>query len=185
MSMRELKLGMEKRNIILIGFMGTGKSTVGKHLAKTLGWSFVDTDVEIEELTGLSVSEIFRRHGETRFRSEERLLVRRLKERENYVIATGGGTVLNPQNWEELAQSGVMITLYAPLDEIYERIGYRNDRPLLRGDREEIEERWAERQPIYRQADWIIDTTDMGIDEVVQEIIHVIKGGASDERAEN
>lgn len=185
MSMSEFKLRKENKNIILVGFMGTGKSSVGKRLAKILGWSFIDTDVEIERLTGLSVSEIFRRHGETRFRSEERLLVRRLKEQVNCVIATGGGTVLNPLNWEELAQSGVMVTLYAPLDEIYERIGYRNDRPLLRGDREEIEERWAKRQPIYRQADLIIDTTDMGIDEVVQEIICEIKGGVSDERAEN
>lgn len=180
MSMEELKLRTEKQNIILVGFMGTGKSSVGRRLAKLLGWSFIDTDFEIERLTGLSVSEIFRRHGETRFRSEERLLVRRLKEQENCVIATGGGTVLNPLNWEELAQSGVMITLYAPLDVIYERIGYRNDRPLLKGDQEEIEERWAKRQPIYRQADLIIDTTDMGIDEVVQEIIHEIKGGAND-----
>lgn len=178
--MEELKLRTEKQNIILVGFMGTGKSSVGKRLAKLLGWSFIDTDVEIERLTGLSVSEIFRRHGETRFRSEERLLVMRLKEQGNCVIATGGGTVLNPLNWEELDQSGVMITLYASLDVIYERIGYRNDRPLLKGDREEIEERWAKRQPVYRKADLIIDTTDMGIDEVVQEIIHEIKGGAND-----
>lgn len=185
MSMRELKIGMKKPNIILMGFMGTGKSSVGKRLARILGWSFIDTDAEIERLAGLSISEIFRRHGETRFRSEERLLVKRLKERENCVIATGGGTVLDPHNLEELAQSGVMITLYAPLDEIYERIGYRNDRPLLRGDREEVEELWAERQPFYRQADWIIDTTDMGIDEVVQEIIHLIEGGAHDKKAEN
>lgn len=185
MSMSELKIGIEKPNIILMGFMGTGKSTVGKRLARILGWSFMDTDAEIERLTGLSVSEIFRRHGETRFRSEERLLVKRLKERENCVIATGGGTVLDPQNLEELAQSGVMITLYAPVDEIYERIGYRNDRPLLRGEREEVEKLWAERQPFYRQADYIIDTTDMGIDEVVQEIIQLIEGRTHDKKAEN
>ncbi len=185
MSMREEASRREKQNIILVGFMGTGKSSVGKRLAKILGWDFIDTDVEIERLTGLTVSEIFRRHGETRFRSEERLLVKKLKERDQCVIATGGGTVLNPQNWEELSQSGVMITLYAQLDEIYERIGYRNDRPLLKGDREEIEERWAKRQPVYRQADLIIDTTDLGIDEVVQEIICELKGGISNEWAEN
>jgi shikimate kinase len=176
---------MEKENIILVGFMGTGKSTVGKRLAKILGWSFLDTDVEIEELTGLTISEIFRRHGETRFRSEEELLVKRLKEKRKFVIATGGGTVLNPLNWEELSQDGLMIALYAPLDEIYDRIGYRNDRPLLKGDRQEIEELWLKRQPIYNKADYIIDTTDKDIDEVVMEIIEVIDGGALDERTKN
>jgi shikimate kinase len=185
MSMRELNLRMEKRNIILVGFMGTGKSTVGKRLAKVLGWSFVDTDAEIGDVTGLNISEIFRRHGETRFRSEERLVVKRLKEREHCIIATGGGTVLDPQNWEDLSKTGVMITLYAPLDEIYERIGHRSDRPLLKGSREEVQKLWEERQPIYGKADWILDTTDKGIDEVVVEIIQGIEGGLTFERAQN
>jgi shikimate kinase len=167
---------MEKHNIVLLGFMGTGKSTVGKRLAKDLGWDFIDTDAEIEELTETSINEIFRRHGETRFRSEEQLLVKRLKRRKHCVIATGGGTVLNPQNWEDLAQTGVMIALYAPLDEIYERIGHRNDRPLMKGDREEIEALWEVRQPIYGKADCVIDTTNMGIEDVVQEVTRVIKG---------
>ena len=96
-------------NIVLIGFMGTGKSTVGKRLAKSLGWEFIDTDVAIEELTGLSVADLFRLHGETRFRSEEALLVKRLSEQKGYIIATGGGTVLNPENWRYLAQHGVLV----------------------------------------------------------------------------
>lgn len=174
-----------KDNIVLVGFMGTGKSTVGRRLGKLLGREFIDTDVEIERLTGMTVSEIFRRHGETRFRSEERLLVKRLSDQKGYVIATGGGTVLNPENWQDLAQSGTIIGLYAPLDEIYKRIGYRNDRPLLRGDRLEVEQLWARRQPIYNQADWTIDTTNKGIDEVVQEIVDRYEGGSIDARAEN
>ncbi|AGA69881.1 shikimate kinase [Desulfitobacterium dichloroeliminans LMG P-21439] len=174
------RIGMDapKDNVILVGFMGTGKSTVGRRLAKLLGRDFIDTDVEIERLTEMTVSEIFRRHGETRFRSEERLLVKRLADQKGYVIATGGGTVLNPDNWQDLAQSGVIIGLYAPLDEIYKRIGYRNDRPLLRGDRQVVEELWAKRQPIYNQANWTVDTTDKGIDEVVQEIFDRCEGGA-------
>lgn len=176
---------MKKRKIILLGFMGTGKSTVGKRLAKTLEWDFVDTDAEIEELTGSSIAEIFRRHGETRFRSEEELLIKRLREREDCVIATGGGTVLNPLNWEELSHDSMMIALYAPLDEIYRRIGYRNDRPLMKGDREEVEALWQERQPIYSKADWVIDTTNKGIEDVVQEVIQVVKGEITYERTEN
>ncbi|MEL1135154.1 shikimate kinase [Desulfitobacterium sp. THU1] len=171
-------LDSPKDNVVLVGFMGTGKSTVGRRLAKLLGREFIDTDVEIERLTEMTVSEIFRRHGETRFRSEERLLVKRLADQKGYVIATGGGTVLNPENWQDLAQSGVIIGLYAPLDEIYERIGYRNDRPLLRGDRQIVEELWAKRQPIYNQADWTVDTTDKGIDEVVREIFDRYEGGS-------
>ena len=84
------------RNIVLIGFMGTGKSTVGKLLAQSLSWDFVDTDCVIGEVTNLSVTEIFRRYGQTRFRSEERIVVARLSQQDQLVIATGGGTVVDP-----------------------------------------------------------------------------------------
>lgn len=126
------------RNIVLIGFMGTGKSTVGRRLAQALSWNFVDTDAEIGDVTELSVSEIFRRYGETRFRSEESIVVTRLAQTEEIVIATGGGTVLNPINWEVLAQNGIIVSLYAPLEVILQRIGHKNDRPLLRSSPEEI-----------------------------------------------
>lgn len=183
--MKETNLQIDKQNIILIGFMGTGKSTVGKRLANSLGWSFLDTDAEIEKLTGLCIADIFKRHGETRFRSEEALLVKRLKDRKESVIATGGGTVLNPENWKELSQYGIIIALYAPLKEIYERIGQRNDRPLLKGSRREVEKLWVERQPIYEKADYVIDTAEKSIDEVVEEIILVIKGDAMNERSKS
>ncbi len=166
-------------NIILVGFMGTGKSTVGRRLAKLLDWEFIDTDIEIERLLDMSVSDIFKRHGETRFRSEERLLVKRLAEKRKCVIATGGGTILNPDNWADLAKSGVIVSLYAPVDVIYERIGYRNDRPLLRGDRKDVEELWAKRQPIYNQANYTVDTTNKGIEEVIQEVFDIYEGGVA------
>jgi len=159
------------RNIVLIGFMGTGKSTVGKRLAQLLAWDFVDTDCEIGEVTNLSVTEIFRRHGETRFRSEERVVVARLSQQEQIVIATGGGTVLNPSNWEALARNGIMIGLHASLEAILSRIGHKNDRPLLKGPKEEIERLWSERQACYAQADFTVDTTEKDIDEVVSEIL--------------
>lgn len=158
------------RNIVLIGFMGTGKSTVGRRLAQSLAWNFVDTDCEIGEVNNLSVSEIFRRYGETRFRSEESIVVARLSQQEQLVIATGGGTVLNPLNWKALAEKGIVIALHASLDAILARIGHKNDRPLLKGPREAIEKLWAERQACYAQADYIIDTTEKNVDEVVKEI---------------
>ena len=174
--MRELELCMDKSNIILIGFMGTGKSTVGKVLAKALDWNFIDTDLEIQEITNSSIPDIFRRHGETRFRSEEENLVKRLAGLEKHIIATGGGTVLHGENWKELAHNGVMVALYAPLEIIYERIGNKNDRPLLKGDPEEVKVLWEKRQPIYAQADVTIDTTDKSVEEVVEEILRVIEG---------
>ncbi|MDO0822889.1 shikimate kinase [Desulfosporosinus nitroreducens] len=159
------------QNIVLIGFMGTGKSTVGKRLAQSLAWDFVDTDYEIGEVTSLSVSEIFRRHGETRFRSEESIVVARLSQQERLVIATGGGTVLNPLNWNALAQNGTVIALHASLEAILARIGNKNDRPLLKGPREAIEKLWSERQECYSQADFIVDTSQKSVDEVVKEIL--------------
>ncbi|EHQ88069.1 shikimate kinase [Desulfosporosinus youngiae] len=159
------------RNIVLIGFMGTGKSTVGKRLAQSLAWDFVDTDYEIGEVTSMSVSEIFRRHGETRFRSEESIVVTRLSQQERLVIATGGGTVLNPANWNALAQNGIVIALHASLEAILARIGHKNDRPLLKGPRDVIEKLWSDRQACYAQADYIVDTSKKSIDEVVREIL--------------
>ncbi len=159
------------RNIVLIGFMGTGKSTVGKRLAQSLAWDFVDTDCEIGEVTSMSVTDIFRRHGETRFRSEERIVVARLSQQEQIVIATGGGTVLNSHNWDALAQNGIIICLHASLDVILSRIGHKNDRPLLKGPKEAIEKLWAERQVSYAGADFTVDTSQKNIDEVVSEIL--------------
>ncbi|MHB1405659.1 MAG: shikimate kinase [Desulfitobacteriaceae bacterium] len=159
------------RNIILTGFMGTGKSTVGRRLARTLGWDFIDTDSEIERITEMSVAEIFRRHGETRFRSEENLLVKRLMTRENCVIATGGGTVLNPENQVILSGIGVVISLYAPVEIILDRVGQRTDRPLLKTGREEIEVLWQARQVSYARAEYTVDTTDKSVEEVEGEIL--------------
>lgn len=158
-------------NIVLIGFMGTGKSTVGRRLAQALAWDFVDTDSEIGEVTNLSVPEIFRRHGETRFRSEESIVVARLSQLDRIVIATGGGTVLNPLNWNALAKNGTVIGLHASLEAILNRIGHKNDRPLLKGSKAEIEKLWSERQTCYAQADYMVDTTSKTIDEVVSEIL--------------
>lgn len=169
------------RNIVLIGFMGTGKSTVGKRLAQLLAWDFIDTDCEIGEVTSLSVSEIFRRYGETRFRSEESIVVARISQQEQLVIATGGGTVLNPLNWRALAQNGIVVALHASLDAILDRIGHKNDRPLLKGPREVIEKLWQERQKVYEQADFIVDTSQKSIDEVVSEIATRLERMTKDE----
>lgn len=159
-------------NLVLVGFMGTGKTTIGKKAAKKLGLKFVDTDHEIERVTGLPPNIIFRKHGEIRFRSEEKAAVRRITRNGQQVIATGGGVVLDPENIETLKQNGVIICLTASPETIYKRVKGKKDRPLLQTENplDTINRMLVERQPFYRCADAIIDTSNRGLDEVVAEV---------------
>ena len=166
-----------KSNIILIGFMGTGKTAVGKRLAALLNKSFYDTDQEIESVTGLSVTELFNKYGEVRFRSEENLAVSRLAKMENSVIATGGGVVLDNSNMELLAENGIIICLTAKPEIIYDRVKRRNNRPLLKkGDMyKTILELMEQRGELYKCADFYIDTSNLDFQEIIDKIMEFIK----------
>ncbi|MEW6447059.1 MAG: shikimate kinase [Bacillota bacterium] len=148
------------KKVVLIGFMGTGKTAVGRRLARLLGWDFVDTDTEIEELTGKTVARIFKEDGEVRFRSEENLLCRRLENSTRTVIATGGGMVLNPENVALLRKNGVLIKLYADPEVIMQRVkNKKKGRPLLKGNlQERVKQLLAERHSAYDIADFAVDT---------------------------
>lgn len=124
---------MKNNNIILTGFMGCGKTTVGELLAKVLGYQFVDTDRQIEQKLGLSVPEIFATHGEKRFREREQEISLQLSKKTKQVISTGGRLMLDPNNVASLGQSGVVFCLIATADEIYKRICNSTGpkRPLL------------------------------------------------------
>ena len=122
-------------NIILTGFMGTGKSTIGQALAVRLGWTFLDTDLEIERRAGISIPEIFTRHGEKHFRNLERQLCRELISRQGTVIATGGGMPLDPENRKLLSSAGIVLCLRRSSEEILARIGNNGGRPMLEGKR--------------------------------------------------
>lgn len=166
------------KNVVLIGFMGTGKTAVGKRLARLLGWEFVDTDAEIERLTGKSIARLFAEDGEIRFRSEENLLCRRLAGRERLVIATGGGMVLNPENVALLGQNGVFIKLYADPEVIISRLkGKRRERPLIgRGDlRERVLTLLKEREGAYDIAEFAVDTGKQSPEESAQIIYQYLK----------
>lgn len=168
---------MEK-NIVLIGFMGTGKSSIGIKLAEKLNMKFVDMDREIEKLTGMTISELFRRHGEIRFRSEEKLMAHKLSRQKNLVIATGGGVVLKEENIEVLKENGILICLKADPKDIFERVRRkRAQRPLLKKNLkvEDIENMLKEREPFYAVADLEVNTSGREIDEVVEEIISYLK----------
>lgn len=149
-------------NISLIGFMGTGKTSIGKKLALELNKQFVDTDQEVEEITGMTVSQIFKKHGETRFRSEETLALRRLLEADGLVIATGGGIVLKPENVALLRERTFIVALTADPEVIFQRVQKKGGRPLLKGDdlRERIDQLLAERKDAYKIARLVIDTSE-------------------------
>ncbi len=124
---------MTKKNIILTGFMGTGKSTLGRMLAGELGYEFIDTDQLIEERLDKTIAEFFRDEGETKFRNIEAKLAQELANRQELVIATGGGLMINPENVAALGRTGQILCLVATPEEILERISLQpGTRPLLK-----------------------------------------------------
>jgi shikimate kinase len=162
------------KNIVLIGFMGTGKSSTGYRVAQRLKRDFVDTDREIERITGMSISQLFRIHGEIRFRSEEELMTRKLKNRSNLVIATGGGIILNENNIRSLQQNGTLICLDASPEDIFARVSRKKGiRPLLRNNLsvDGIAELLKERESLYACADYRIDTTGQDVNAVADEVM--------------
>ncbi|HUW64602.1 MAG TPA: shikimate kinase [Spirochaetia bacterium] len=168
------------RNIVLIGFMGTGKTAVGRRLADRLGRPFVDTDKEIENLYDKTVPQIFSRYGEVRFRSEEAILVKKLVGQTGLVIATGGGLVLNPDNVRLLQETGIFIRLEADADTIYQRIRGKRDRPLLnRGIdlKTSLQQMMVEREGAYTMAEFSVNTGILSPWEAVETIVAYVNGG--------
>lgn len=161
-----------KNNIVLSGFMGTGKSSVGKRLANKLNVKFIDTDDLIEKEAGICISEIFAKYGEAYFRRLESQIIYKVSFYTNMVIATGGGAVINPINLEALQRSSVVICLIASVDVILSRVGINDERPLIsEGDKKEsISKLLKIREPFYKKADIIVDTSEKQVDEIVDEI---------------
>jgi len=166
-----------RKNIIITGFMGTGKSVVAKELARKLKMEFIDMDRIIEERQGTSIADIFTRYGEKYFREQENKLVKELSQKENMVIATGGGTLLSSDNARMLGQAGKIVCLYIDSQTIYNRVKRKNDRPLLKGENvlSEINRLLKERKKIYDNINGKIDTTNLNIQEVTDKIIALLK----------
>jgi shikimate kinase len=166
--MRELLI----MNIVLIGFMGTGKTTVGKLLATELDFQFVDADALIESKAGKSITQIFQSEGEGYFRKLEASLAEELAAGDHQVIATGGGFVLNSKNILVFKPQGLIIALKASTQSIYERIRAEKHRPLLAvsDPLTRIRQLLLEREPYYQKADWTIDTDGKIPADLVREI---------------
>lgn len=160
------------RNIILTGFMGVGKTSVGTRLARDLGFRFVDTDGLIEEDQKIAITEIFSSFGEPYFRDTEARIIRRVLEGQGQVVATGGGAVIREENRRAFKEGGMTICLTARPEVVYERIRHETHRPLLQvpDPRGRIRALMDEREQFYRQADLIIDTSDRTVDDVINEI---------------
>lgn len=161
-------------NIILTGFMGTGKTAVGKRLAKRLGWEFVDIDQRIEAGAGVPIARIFAERGEAVFRRLERRCISRIVRARQQVIATGGGAFVDPESRARLRVSGPVICLTAKPHVILERVGRRiASRPLLADDGNplaRIKALLSQRAPAYAQADLTVDTSELSVDDVVERI---------------
>ncbi len=167
---------MEKRNIVITGFMGTGKSAVGKELARRLGRPFVDMDALIEEREGRTISQIFAERGEPYFRRLEVEIVEELAARQGLVIATGGGTLILNQNRERMTATGIVICLWANEDELIKRLAEDTSRPLLdRPDKEaHLRRLLAQRRAAYLRLPYHVDTTGKSVDQVVDEILALL-----------
>lgn len=168
---------LEKTNIILIGFMGTGKTAVGRRLAAMMNKDFYDTDQEVEAVTGMSILQLFSRYGEIRLQSEESLAMNRLIQKDNSIIAIGGGAVLNKEDLMMLSEKGVIICLSAKPDVIYERVKRRNNRPYLKkGDMyQTIIEMLSEREELYKLSDLYIDTSGLDFQDIIDKIMSFLK----------
>lgn len=162
------------QNLVLIGFMGTGKSSVGQLVAGHLHFNFLDTDEMIEARAGRSIPEIFSQAGEGVFRQLETQLVAELGRMQHSVISTGGGLAANEANLASLKQHAFVVCLWASPEMIWERVRGQTHRPLLQtaDPLEKIRELLSAREPFYRQADALVNTEQRSVKEVAQHVLH-------------
>lgn len=165
----------DPRNIILFGFMGTGKSAAGLVIADRLGRELVEMDAVIEAREGKTINHIFVSEGEPYFRARERELVEELAARSDLVVSTGGGVVLNPANIEDFKRSGIVFSLMAKPETVYERTKSESHRPLLNTEdpMKRIVELMEQRRPFYEKADHIVQTDGKTAEQVADEILKI------------
>jgi len=165
------------KNIVLTGFMGSGKTEVGRELAHLKGLKLIDVDAEIEKSQNMTISEIFKRFGEQKFREIESKMIERVSRKKNVIIATGGGAAISERNMDALKKTGIVICLTATPQTILQRTGITDDRPLLRVEDplEKINELMLHRKQFYEKADIMIDTENKTPREVAEEILDKIR----------
>ncbi len=172
-----IRAALGRRSVVLVGMMGVGKSSIGRRLASRLGIPFVDADTEIEKAAGMSIPDIFARHGEADFRSGEARVIARLLEDAPQVLATGGGAFMNEGTRAAIKSKGVSIWLSAEFDVLIRRISKRkNDRPMLQtvDPAQTLRELLAVRDPVYALADLSVQSQEAPHDAIVAEIVKAL-----------
>ena len=167
----------EAKNIVLVGLMGSGKSSIGRTIAKKLNRRFIDTDRYIERKAGQTTAEIFNDGGEDKFRIFEKEVIKKISQYVGIVVATGGGALKDPENFRYLKESGWIIALYASPATLYKRIEGKRVRPLLLNEEDpvkKLEEIFNARKTMYAQADFQVDTEGKEIDQIADEIIDLL-----------
>ncbi|KQZ96031.1 shikimate kinase [Mesorhizobium sp. Root157] len=165
-----------QRSIVLVGLMGAGKTAIGRKVATTLGLAFVDSDQEIEDVSRMSIPELFDLYGEPEFRALEQRVIVRVLEGGPQILSTGGGAYMNAQTREAVRANGVSIWLKADLDLLMERVSKKQNRPLLKNDnpRAVLESLMNERYPVYATADLTVVTRDERKEVIAAEVIEAL-----------
>jgi shikimate kinase len=165
------------KNIVLTGFMGTGKTAVGKELARILDMKLIDVDTEIEDSRDMTINEIFKEFGEPAFREIETDMIKKVSRNKQVIISTGGGAVLKQENMETLRETGIIVCLMASPETILRRTSSTNDRPLLlvEDPLEKIRELLDFRKPYYEKADIVISTEGRTPLQIAEEIAEKVK----------
>ena len=167
---------LKGRTLVLVGMMGAGKTSVGKRVAQRLGLPFVDADAEIETAAGMTIPEIFAKHGEPSFRDGERQVIARLMDGEQKVLATGGGAFINAETRATIKQGGVSVWLKADFEVLMARVRRKGNRPLLQTADPDATMRKliADRYPIYADADIAVESRDVAHDVMVDAVLDAL-----------
>ncbi|MGX5666990.1 shikimate kinase [Rhizobium daejeonense] len=170
------RAALGRRNLVFVGLMGAGKSAIGRMVAGQLGLPFVDTDVEIERVSRMTISELFAAYGEDEFRALETRVIKRLLKSGPRVVSTGGGAFINEKTRRQIEKGGISLWLNADLDVLWERVNKRDHRPLLKTEnpKKTLEDLMQKRYPVYALADISVVSRDVRKEIIANEVLAAI-----------
>ena len=180
------RTALGERNLVFVGLMGAGKSSIGRLVAQELKLSFIDTDHEIERVSSMTIPELFAAYGEQEFRALETRVIERLLKGEPRVISTGGGAFINANTRAEIKQCGLSVWLKAELDVLWERVSKRDGRPLLKtaNPKQTLQNLMNERYPIYAEADLTVISRNVRKDVIARDVLEAVAGSVAKSREE-